>query len=79
MKSNFDGYDFANMERNYFVTYAINQYDGLHIGNIEITTLEMRVKNMSPGELAKYLQQEVEDTLAAESYMDVSIINYWEL
>lgn len=67
------------MEKKYFVTYAINEYSGLNIGSIEITTLEMKVKDMSPGQLAEYLEMEVSDALNAGNYNDVTIINYWEI
>lgn len=67
------------MEKKYFVTYAINEYSGLNIGSIEINTLEMRVKDMSPGQLAEYLEMEVSDALNTDSYNDVTIINYWEM
>lgn len=67
------------MEKKYFVTYAINEYSGLNIGSIEITTLKMKVKDMSPGQLAEYLEMEVSDALNTDSYNDVTIINYWEM
>jgi len=71
------------MEKKYFVTYAINEYSGLNIGSIEITTLEMKVKDMSPGQLAEYLEMEISDALNTalntDIYNDVTIINYWEV
>ena len=67
------------MEKKYFVTYAVNEYSGLAIGSMEITTLEMKVKDMSPGRLAGYLEDEVTRNLNLERYQTATIINFWEM
>lgn len=55
----------------------IPEYDsGYMLNSMEITTLEMHVKDMSPGQLAKYLEREVSDAINLPS---VVIINYWEM
>ena len=46
------------------------------LNSMEIVTLEMRVKDMSPGMLAEYLEREVSDAIDAPS---VVILNYWEM
>ena len=67
------------MEKKYYVTYAVNEYGGLAIGSMTITTLEMKVKNMSPGIPAEYLEEEVNRNLNMERYQTVTIINFWEM
>ena len=49
---------------------------GYMLNSMEINTLEMRVKDMSPGLLAEYLEREVSDAINLPS---VVIINYWEM
>jgi len=69
----------CDMEKKYFVTYAVNEYGGLAVGSMNITTLEVKVKNMSPGKLAEYLEEEVTRNLNLERYQIATILNYWEM
>jgi len=68
----------CDMERKYFVTYGFIPEGsfGYILNSMEISTLEMHVKDMSPGQLAEYLEREVSDTIDLPS---VVIINYWEM
>jgi hypothetical protein len=66
------------MEKKYFVSFGVIPENGHHymLNSMEIVTLEMRVKDMSPGMLAEYLEREVSDAIDAPS---VVILNYWEM
>lgn len=66
------------MTKKYFVSYGfIPEYgSGCMLNSMEITTLEMHVKDMTPGQLAEYLEREVSDAINLPS---VVIINYWEM
>lgn len=66
------------MEKEYFVSFGYIP-EGSHsytFNSIRVKTLEMRVKNLTPGELAQYLEEEVSDMMDAPSAV---ILNYWEL
>lgn len=66
------------MEKKYFVSFGVIPENGDHymLNSMEINTLETRVKGMSPGMLAEYLEREVSDAIDAPS---VVILNYWEI
>ena len=66
------------MNKRYFVSFGVIPENGSNyvLNSMEINTLEMRVKDMSPGMLAEYLEREVSDVVNAPS---VVILNYWEL
>ena len=66
------------MNKRYFVSFGVIPEYGDHyvLNSMEIVTLEMRVKDMSPGMLAEYLEREVSDAIDAPS---VVILNYWEM
>ena len=66
------------MNKRYFVSFGVITEYGDHyvLNSMEIVTLEMRVKDMSPGMLAEYLEREVSDAIDAPS---VVILNYWEM
>lgn len=66
------------MTKKYLVTYGFISEGGFGymLNSMEINTLEMRVKDMSPGMLAEYLEREVSDAINLPS---VVIINYWEM
>ena len=66
------------MNKKYFVSFGFFSENGHHymLNSMEINTLEMKVKDMSPGMLAEYLEREVSDAIDVPS---VVILNYWEL
>ena len=66
------------MEKKYFVSFGVIPENGHHymLNSMEINTLETKVKDMSPGMLAEYLEREVSDAIDAPS---VVILNYWEM
>ena len=66
------------MTKKYFVSYGFipEGGSGYMLNSMEINTLEMHVKDMSPGLLAEYLEREVSDAINLPS---VVIINYWEM
>ena len=66
------------MNKRYLVSFGVipenrNYY---MFNSMEIVTPEMKVKDMSPGMLAEYLEREVSNTIDAPS---VVILNYWEM
>ena len=66
------------MNKKYFVSFGVIPKNEKYymLNSMEIVTLEMRVKDMSPGMLAEYLEREVSDAIDAPS---VVILNYWEM
>ncbi len=66
------------MVKKYFVSFGFIPENEHHyvLNSMEINTLEMKVKDMSPGMLAEYLEREVSDAIDAPS---VVILNYWEM
>ena len=66
------------MTKKYFVSFGVIPKNEKYymLNSMEITTLEMQVKDMSPGQLAEYLEKEVSDAIEAPS---VVILNYWEM
>lgn len=66
------------MTKKYLVTYGFIPEGGFGymLNSMEINTLEMHVKDMSPGQLAEYLEREVSDAINLPSAV---IINYWEM
>ena len=66
------------MEKEYFVTFGFIPEGHHHytFNSIRVKTLEMRVKDLTPGELAQYLEEEASSILDNPS---VVIFNYWEM
>lgn len=66
------------MEKEYFVSFGFipECSHSYTLNSIRVKTLEMRVKDLTPGQLAQYLEEEVSDMI---DNISVVILNYWEM